>query len=97
MSPSFQLGSAHVGNVPGNTSQYLYNTVYNDTLFFSCAFNKYGIAPSGKPLSLYNASYKNDAGLPDVSNYLSYITWKLLTVPSGNSYHTNITLVGRFL
>ena len=28
--------------------------------------------------------------------YLSYITWELLIVPSGNSYHTSIMLVGRF-
>ena len=34
MSPCFQLGGARVGNVPGNTSQHLHNTVYNDALLF---------------------------------------------------------------
>ena len=28
ISPSFQLGSAFVGSMPGNTSRYLHNTVH---------------------------------------------------------------------
>ena len=34
--------------------------------------------------------------LPDVFNYLLYIIWEPLIVPSVNLYHTSITLVGRF-
>ena len=56
ISPSFQLGSIHVGNVPGKTSQYLHNTIHNDALFFSSTFSKCGIAPSGRSLSPYNTS-----------------------------------------
>ena len=34
MSPSFWLGGARVGSVPGNILQYLYNTVCNNILYF---------------------------------------------------------------
>ena len=54
MSPSFQLGSACVGNVPGNTSRYLHSIECNEALFFSSTFGKYGIAPSRRFFSLYN-------------------------------------------
>ena len=94
-SPSFQLGGAHIGSIPGNTSQYLYNTIYTNALYFSSTFSKCGIVPFSKSLSPYNISY-NNTGLPDVLNYLSYITWEPLTLPSRNSYHTNIMLVDRF-
>ena len=43
MSPSLQLGGAHVGNVLGNTSQYSHNTVCNDVLDFSSTLCKCGI------------------------------------------------------
>ena len=96
MFPSFWLGGACVGNVPWNTSRYLYNTVCSEALFFSSTFSKCGIAPFGRSLSPYNISYRNNMGLPSVFNYLSYIMWELLIVPSGNSYLTSIILVSRF-
>ena len=46
MSPSFRLGGARVGSVPGNMSQYLHNTVYKGVLYFSSKLSKCGIAPS---------------------------------------------------
>ena len=95
MSPSFQLGGACMGNVPGNTSWYLHNTVCSNALFFSSTLTKYGIAPSGRSFSLYNISYKNNTGLPDVFIYLLYIMWELLIVPSGHLYHIRIILVNR--
>ena len=95
-SPSFQLGGACVGNAPGNTSQYLHNTVHNIVLYFSLILSKCGIAPSGRSLSPYKISYKNKIGLPEVFNYLSYIMFDPFMDPSGNLYHTSITLVGRF-
>ena len=73
MSLSFRLGGAHVDNVPGNTSQYLHNTVCNYNLFFLSIFSKWGITPSGGPLSLYNISYRKNMGLRDAFDYLSYI------------------------
>ena len=73
MSPSFWLGGACVGNAPGNTLQYLYNTIRNDVLYFSSTFSKYGITPSRRSLSPYKIPYKNRMGLPEVSNYLSYV------------------------
>ena len=33
---------------------------------------------------LLHISHKNNTGLLDVFNYLSYVTWELPTVPSGN-------------
>ena len=95
-SRSFQLGGAHVENIPGNTSQNLHNTICNNALYFSSIFTKFGIMPSGKSLWLYSRSYKNNTGLPGVFNYLSYITWEPLMVLSRNLYCTNITLVSRF-
>ena len=85
MSPSFCLGSARVGNVPGNTSQYVHNTICNNALFFSSTFSRWGITPSGRSLSPYNISYKNSMGLPDVFNYFSYVMWEPLMVPLFNS------------
>ena len=82
MSSSFQLGGAHVGSVPGNIFQYLHNIIHSNALFFLSTFSKYRIAPSRKPLSPYNISYKNNMGLPDVFKYLSYIMWEPLIVPS---------------
>ena len=96
MSPSFQLGGACVGSMPGNTSQYLHNTVCNDVLYFSSILSKCRIAPSGRSLSPYKISYKNRMGLPDVFNYLLYIILELLIDPSGNLYLTSITLATRF-
>ena len=61
-SPSFWLGGARVGNIPGNTSQYLHNNIHNNALFFSSTFSKYGITPSGRSLSLYNIFYRNNMG-----------------------------------
>ena len=72
MYPSFWLGGMDVGNVQGNTSQYLHNTINNGALLLSFTFNKCGIGPSGKSLSLYSASYKNNTGLPNVFKYLLY-------------------------
>ena len=95
-SPSFWLGGACVGSVPGNTSWYLHNTVCNGVLYFSSTLSKCGIAPSGRSPSPYKISYKNKMGLPDVFNYLSYIILDPLMDPSGNSYLTSITLAGRF-
>ena len=82
MSPSFQLGGVHVGNVPGNTSQYFHNMVCNYALFFSSTFSKYGIAPSRRSLPPYNIFYRNNMGLHDVFNYLLYVMWDPLIVPS---------------
>ena len=96
MSPSFQLGGARVGSVPGNMTQYLHNTVCNNVLYFSSILSKCGIAPSGSSLSPYKISYKNRMGLPDVFNCLLYIILEPLIVLSGNSYLTNMMLVGRF-
>ena len=73
ISPSFQLGGAHVGNIPGNTSRYLHNTLCNNALFFLSTFSNCRIAPSGRPLSPYNISYRNKMGLRDVFNYVLYI------------------------
>ena len=73
MSPSFQLGGARLGNVPGNTSQYIHNTVCKNALFFPYIFSKCGITPSRRFLSPYNTSYRNNMGLPDIFNYFSYI------------------------
>ena len=64
MSPSFQLGGAHVGNAPGNTMWYSHNIVCNDVLYFSSTFSKCGIAPFGRSLSPHKISYKNRTGLP---------------------------------
>ena len=94
--PSFWLGGARVGSVPGNTSQYLYNTVCNNVLYFSSTLSKCGIAPSGRFLSPYKISYKNKTGLPVVFNYLLYVILDPLMDPSGNSYLTSIKLAGRF-
>ena len=91
ISPSFWLGGARVGSVPGNTSWYLNNTVYNNILYFLSTLSKCGIAPSGRSLSPYKISYKNRMGLPKVFNYLSYIILEPLIVPSGNSYLTSMT------
>ena len=74
MPPTLQLGGAHIGNIPGNTSQYLYNTIHNNALYFSSKFSKCRIIPSGKSLLPYSTSYKNNAWLPDIFKYLSYIT-----------------------
>ena len=68
-SPNFQSSGACVGNVPGNTSVYLHNSMHSDALYFSYTFNKCKIAPSGKVFSPYNISYKNSSRLPDVFNY----------------------------
>ena len=95
-SPSFWLGGARVGSVPGNTLQYLHNTIRNDVLYFSSTLSKCGIAPSGRSLSPYKISYKNRMGLLDVFNCLSYVILEPLIVPSGNSYLTSIMLAGRF-
>ena len=73
MSPSFHLGGVRIGNNPGNISRYLHNTIYNDMLFFLSIFSKYGIAPSGRSLSLYNISYRSNMGLLDIINYLPYV------------------------
>ena len=70
MSPSFRLGGARMSSMPGNMSQYLYNTIYNSVLYFSSTLSKCGIAPSGRSPSPYKISYKNKMGLPDVFNYL---------------------------
>ena len=96
ISSSFQLGGMHVCNISGNASWQSHNTVHNDSLYFSSTFNKFRIMPSGKSLSIYNISYKNNTRLPDVLYYLSYVTCELLVVPSGNLYHTNIMLVSKF-
>ena len=96
ISPSFQLGSARVGSVSGNTSQYLHNTVRNDVLYFSSTLSKCGIAPSKRSPSPYKISYKNKMGLPNVFNYFLYIILDPLMDPSGNLYLTSITLAGRF-
>ena len=50
-SPRFWLGGARVGSMPANMSQYLYNTVGNDVLYFSSTLSKCGIAPFGRSLS----------------------------------------------
>ena len=42
-SPSFQLGGAHIGNIPSNMLRCLYNIAYNDALYFSSIFNKCGL------------------------------------------------------
>ena len=96
MSPSFWLGGAHVGSVPGNTSRYLHNTLHNDVLYFLSTLSKCGIAPSGRSPSQYKISYKNKTGLPDVFNYLLCVILDPLMDPSGNLYLTSITLAGRF-
>ena len=96
MSPSFLLGGARVGSVPWNTSQSLYNTVCNKALLFSYIFIKCGNAPFGRSLSPYKISLKKNTGLPDVFIYFSYIIWKPLVVPPGNSYCTSIIWVSRF-
>ena len=93
---SFRLGGACVGNAPGNTLQYLYNTVHNVVLYFSSIMSKCGITPSGRSLSPYKISYKNKIGLPEVLNYLSYVMYDPCMDPSGNLYRTSITLVSRF-
>ena len=85
-----------MGNAPGNTSRYLHNTLCNNIIYFSSTLSKCGITPSGRSLSPYKISYKNKTGLPDGFNYLSYIMWDPFMDPSGNLYHTSITLVGRF-
>ena len=72
MSPSFKLGGAHIGNVPGNISQNLYNTIHNNALFFLSTFSKWGISRSGRSFSPYDISYRNNMGLTDVFNYLLY-------------------------
>ena len=95
-SPSSCLGSSRLGNVLGNTSQYLHNMVHNKALFFSSTFSKCGIAPCGRPFSLYNISYRNNMGLPYIFNYLSYMMWEPLMVPFRNLDHISITLVGSF-
>ena len=95
-SPSFRFGGARVGSAPGNTSRYLHNAYRNVVLYFSSIFSKCGTAPSGRSLSPYKISYKNKTGLPEVFNYLSYVMVDPFMVPSGNSYRTSITLVGRF-
>ena len=81
-SPSFQLGGARVGSVPGNMSRYLHNTIPNGVLYFSSTLSKCGIAPSGRSPSPYKISYKNKMGLPDVFNYLSYVILDPLMDPS---------------
>ena len=91
-SPSFQLGSACVGNILWKKSQYQYNTVCNDAFYLSSTFIKCGVAFSGKFLSPYKTSYENSTGLPDLFNYLSYVNLESEVVLSENSYHTNITL-----
>ena len=96
ISPSFWLGGSRVGNIPGNTSWYLHNTIYNDALSFSSTFSKCQIAPSGRSLSPYNIFYRNNMGLPDVFNIFSYVMWEPLIVPLGNSYCTSIILLCRF-
>ena len=93
-SSGFWLGGAHIGNIPGNTSQYLYYTIYNVPYIIS-TFSKCGITPSGKSLLPYNTSYRNNTGLLDIFNYISYAVWELLIVPSGNSYCTSIILLSR--
>ena len=95
-SPSFRLGGACVGSMPGNTSRYLHNTVCNGVLYFSSMLRKWGITPSGRSPSPYKISYKNKTGLPGVFNYLSYIILDPLMDPSGNSYLNSITLASRF-
>ena len=95
-SPSFWFSGARVGTMPENTSQYLHNTVCNNILYFSSTLSKCGIAPSGSSLSPYQISYKSRTGLLDVFNCLSYVILELLIVLSGNSYLTNMILVGRF-
>ena len=65
MSPSFQLGGARVGSVPGNMSQYLHNTIHNYVLYFSSTLRKCEIAPSRGSLSPFKISYKNRMG-PDI-------------------------------
>ena len=95
-SPSFQLGGACVGSVPGNTSKYLYNTICNNVPYFSSTLSKCEIAPSKSSLFPYKISYKNKMGLPDVFNYLLYITLELLIDPFENLYLTSIMLAGRF-
>ena len=95
ISPSFQFGVARVGNVPGNTSQYLHNTIYNDAQFFSSTFSKCGITTSGRSLSPYKISYRNSMGLPDVLNYFLYVMQEPLVVKLGNSYNISTTLFGR--
>ena len=72
-SPNFQLGGAHVGNVPRKISQYLYNTICSNALYSSFIFSKCGITPSGRFLLPYNTSYKNIAGLAYIFNYISYL------------------------
>ena len=57
MSASFLLGGARVGSVPGNTSQYLHNTVRNNVLYFSSTLSKCGAAPSRSSLPPYKISY----------------------------------------
>ena len=95
-SPSFQLGGARVGSVPGSTSQYLNNTIHNNVLYFSFMFSKCGMAPSGRSSSPYKISYKYKMGLPDVIYYLSYVMLDPLMDPCGNSYFTSIMLASRF-
>ena len=96
ISPSFHLGGACVGSIPGNISRYLHNTICNGVLYFSSTLSKCGIAPSGRSTSPYIISYKNKMGLPDVLNYLLCIILDPLMDLSGNWYFTSIILAGRF-
>ena len=95
-SPSFRLGGARVGSVPGNISWYLHNTIHKSVLYFSSRLSKCGIAPSGRSPSPYKISYENKTGLSDVFYYLLYVILNPLMDPSGNSNLTSITLAGRF-
>ena len=95
-SPSFRLGGACVGGMPGNMSTYLHNTIRNDVLYFSSMLSKCGIVPSRSSLSPYTISYKKRLWLVDVFKCLLYVILEPLIVLSGNSYLTNVTLVGRF-
>ena len=97
ISPSFQLAGAHVGNIPGNTSQYLYNTVCNDTLFFSSTFSKCAMRRSlsfWKGFVSNNTSYKKNTRLPDVLIFFLVHYLAATNMQFRNSYYTSITLIG---
>ena len=92
MSPRFQLCGACLGNIPGNTSQH-YITPY---IMMPCSSHPHLV---GVESLLLEGPYLHTKHLTVIRlgylifNYLSYVMWEPLIVPSGNSYHTSILLV----
>ena len=74
ISPSFLFGGTYFGSYPEYTSCYLFSKSRSGLWCFWVTPSKYCTAPSGRSLSLYKTTWKNNIGLLDIFSCTSYFT-----------------------